>query len=286
MRYDFRFVKYHGCGNDFIIKDELAGKPTPDRHRGKLAALLCDRHFQVGADGILFEEVSEGVDGSMRLFEPDGKEADMCGNGIRCVAAHLCDKLGKDSVDIMTRDGVKRIVRVGEQYRVDMGVVRTKRSDLKQYLSDRGRLSDSLLNIEIDVEGHKMSCAMVNSGEPHLVVKSKSVDAEDVIAVGDSLKRQRSRFPKGTNINFVESTGPHRIKVRTYERGVYDETLACGTGATASAAVALMKSWVKPGPVKVHVLGGEITIELDVSGRAFMIGPAVKVFSGRLDIEI
>jgi len=286
MRYDFRFVKYHGCGNDFIIKDELGGNVTPDRHRGKLAAVLCDRHFQIGADGILFLESSKGVDGSMRLFEPDGKEADMCGNGIRCVGAYLCDKLDKNAVDVQTRDGVKHIIRIENQYRVDMGIVRTRRSDLRQYFADKGRPDDSLLDITFDATGRKIPCALVNSGEPHLVVWSKSVEKEDVVGVGDALKRQRSRFPRGVNVNFVEPTGTHKIKVRTYERGVYYETLACGTGATASAAVALIKSWVKPGPVKVQVRGGEMSIELDASGKAFMLGPAVRAFAGQMTVDV
>ena len=286
MRYNFRFVKFHGCGNDFIIKDELDSKPTSDKDRGKLATLLCDRHFQIGGDGILFVERSGEADGSMRLFEPDGKEADMCGNGIKCIAAYLCDKFGKDAVDILTRDGVKHVTRVRGQYRVDMGFVRTTRADLGHYLSDSGKPGDSLMNIEVEAGRRILRCSLVNSGEPHLVVKSKSVDAEDVCTIGDNLKRNRSRFPKGININFVEPVGPHKIRVRTYERGVYYETLACGTGATASAAVALMKSWVKPGPVKVRVPGGEITIEMDNIGRAFMTGPAIRVFSGQLEVEV
>src|SRR5512137_1298037 len=168
MKNDFQFFKYHGCGNDFIIKDEMDSRPTPDKMRSKLAKSLTNRNFNIGADGILFIEKAEGVDASMRLFEPAGNEADMCGNGIRCIAAYLADKLGKDEVDILTRDGVKHIVRVGDEFRVDMGIVRWRRSDLDAYVTEKGRSSDSMLKFEVRASGRKFNASIVNTGEPHI----------------------------------------------------------------------------------------------------------------------
>jgi diaminopimelate epimerase len=282
MKHDFRFVKYQGCGNDFIIKDELEGRKTPDRYRSTLAKTLCDRHFKVGADGVIFLERARGVDGSMRLFEPAGNEADMCGNGIRCIAAYLTQKLGKSEVDVLTRDGVKHIVRKCDSYTVEMGLIRTNRNDLKEYISDKGKARDSMMDIEIKAGRKVLRGSLVNSGEPHFVSKTNDLASLDVKEIGDSVNRNRKRFPKGVNLNFVQVIRPHTISIRTYERGVYDETLACGTGATASAAVALMLGWVKPGLVEVKVRGGILEIKVDKNRRAFMTGPAEAEFEGVL----
>lgn len=284
MKREFRFVKYQGCGNDFIIKDETGGTVTPDDERSRLARRLTDRHFKVGADGIIFIESAKGVDGSMRLFEPAGNEADMCGNGIRCVAAYLTEKLNKSEVDILTRDGVKHIARIKDEYRVDMGPVRTLRKDLGKYVTDRGSPDDSMLSFEIGLSGRRAVGSIVNSGEPHIVLRTEDVAGEDIVSDGASLNADKARFPEGVNLNYVQVEGPHELKVRTYERGVYGETLACGTGATACATVALMLKWVQPGPVRVMPPGGTITVELAKDGHAFMTGPAEAEFEGWLEV--
>jgi diaminopimelate epimerase len=286
MKYNFGFVKYQGCGNDFIIKDELDGARTPDRARSALAKILCDRHFKIGADGVIFLERARGVDGSMRLFEPAGNEADMCGNGIRCVASYLSGKLGKSEVDVLTRDGVKHIVRRHDSYTVEMGPIRTKRKDLQEYVSDKGKASDSMMNIEIKAGRRRLRGSLVNSGEPHFVSKTNKLTSLDVKEIGDAVNSNRKRFPKGVNLNFAQVIGPHRISIRTYERGVYYETLACGTGATASAAVALMLGWVEPGEVEVKVRGGTLVIKVDKAGNAFMTGPAEAEFEGALTVIV
>src|SRR4030066_1790195 len=174
MRLHRDFSKYQGCGNDFIIVDELKGRKTTNVARSKLAKSLTDRHFKVGADGIIFLERGKGVGGSMRLFEPAGNEADMCGNGIRCVASYLANKLGKSELDILTRDGVKHIVRVGEQYRVDMGIVRTQRRDLKAYVTDNGNASDSMLRFPLRTLAGKLNACIVNSGEPPIAKRVRA----------------------------------------------------------------------------------------------------------------
>jgi len=286
VRYIFEFIKYQGCGNDFILKDETEGAVTPDSDRSKLAKILCHRHFQVGGDGILFIERAKGVDGSMRLFEPDGGEANMCGNGIRCIGSYLAEKLQKPEVDVLTRDGVKRISRIGTEYRVQMGTVRTRRRDLDMYLVDKGESSDVLLDLPVRVDDRVMSASLVNTGEPHLVFISDNVATVDVRCFGETINRDRTRFPRGMNVNFTQIIGLHEISNRTYERGVFDETMACGTGATASAAVSLLLNLVEPGPVKVTTLGGVITVDINKDGNAQMTGPAKAVFKGELSIEI
>ena len=285
MNHEISFTKYHGCGNDFILKDEMTGRRTPDKVRSRIATALCDRHFSVGADGVIFIEKGRGSDGSMRLFEPAGNEADMCGNGLRCVAAFLMKRLGKSEVRVLTRDGVKLVERVRSRYRVDMGPVRTERQHLSEYVSDAKKGSADMMNVLISVDERVLRCSIVNTGEPHIVVRSKALGSEDVRRIGAIVNSDRKRFPKGVNINFVETVGPDEVKVRTYERGVYDETLACGTGATACAAVALMQGWVKNRRVKVDAVGGCLTIELAKDGSAYMTGPAEPVFEGRAWVE-
>jgi len=286
MRRRLRFFKYQGCGNDFVIVDETAGRRTPDKIRSRLAKKLCDRHFEIGADGLIFIERARGADGSMRLFEPAGNEADMCGNGIRCVASYLSEKTKKSRVIILTRDGPKEVVRKGDEFRVNMGRVRTSRADLKAYLADKGKMTDSTLYVSVDADNRKLPGALVNTGEPHLVFESDDLESEDVVGVGEAINGDRKRFPGGVNVNFVQPVGKHDIKVRTYERGVYDETLACGTGATATAGVALLKGWVGAGAVRVHPPGGCITIEMSREGTAFMTGPATRVFEGLITVDV
>ena len=286
MTHEFRFLKYQACGNDFILKDERQGVPTPDLERGRLARTLCRRRFQVGADGLLFVERAEGVDGSMRLFEPDGKEADMCGNGLRCVAAYLTEALQKDDVAVLTRDGVKRVVRRGELFTAYMGAVRTGPSGLRGYVSDPAEGLAGPLRMDLGTPERRLEGYMVNTGEPHVVVFTDDLDGEDVVRYGAPISKDHARFPKATNVDFVQVTGPSEIHVRTYERGVFDETLACGTGATASAAVSLMLGRVKDGPVTVTTRGGQIMIEIGDDGCARMTGPAVRVFAGSLIIAV
>lgn len=286
MKREISFVKYHGCGNDFILKDERRGRRTPDKIRSSLAMILCNRHFSVGADGVMFVEPAHGVDGSMRLFEPAGNEADMCGNGLRCVAAYLMEKLHKSEVSILTRDGIKLVSRSGESYRVEMGPVRTNSKDLMEYIKLKGKRLESMSDLRMNAGGCDMRGSLVNSGEPHFVVKTGDVGAVRMREIGDAVNKDKALFPRGVNIDFVEVVGPARIKVRTYERGVYDETLACGTGATASAAVALSKGWVKKRPVKVETVGGCLRVDVDADGTTYMTGPAERVFEGRIRVDV
>jgi len=286
MRHEVEFLKYQGCGNDFILKDELSGPVTSDRDRSEMAKRLWNRHFWVGADGILFVESAPEVDGSMRLFEPAGNEADMCGNGLRCVAAFLMEKLGKDEVDVLTRDGVKKVVLSGDWLRVDMGPVRTHRRDLSQYIKEQGSEDDSMLDTTLDVGDETVRASLLNTGEPHFVVFTEALDEVDLVKIGEHVNSQKDRFPSGVNVNYVQVTDDRSIRIRTYERGVFNETNACGTGATASAAASVLLDRVSGSSVNVRTRGGPMVIDLKPDGTAEMTGPAVKVFQGRLTIDL
>ena len=280
-----RFSKYHGCGNDFIIVDETVGERTPDDERSRLAKLLCDRHFGIGADGLIFIEPADGTDGAMRLFEPAGNEADMCGNGLRCVASYISDNIApdKESLAIMTRDGVKKATRKSAGFEVDMGEVRFARKHLSQYVSDSGDPDDSMLEFSLKCCGSVKRGSILNTGEPHIVLFEDDISTVDVVSAGVEVNSDRDRFPKNINLNFVQVDSSGAISIRTYERGVFDETLACGTGATASAAAAILKGKVTERSVAVTTRGGLLTIRLENDHRAHMAGPAVRVFSGTLD---
>ena len=268
-----------------MIVDEMGSECTPDSERRELARRLCDRHFGVGADGMIFIESAEGADGSMRLFEPAGNEADMCGNGLRCVAAFIADKLSKDEVSILTRDGVKSVRKDGDRLTVDMGLVRTLRRHLSDFVTDTGKPDDSMLEFAVHFCGSPHQASFLNTGEPHIIVFTEDLPAVDVVGAGSDLNSDKSRFPVGVNINFVQVSGPDAISIRTYERGVYDETLACGTGATASAAAAHLKSLVSGRKVLVSTRGGVLTISLTEDDHAFMTGPANRVYSGTIEAD-
>ena len=280
-----RFSKYQGCGNDFIIVDETRGERTPDTERSRLAKILCDRHFGVGADGLIFVEPADSADASMRLFEPAGNEAEMCGNGLRCVAAFMSENADpvSESLAILTRDGVKKVRRKGEDFEADMGEVRFLRKHLSGYVSDPGDPNDSMLEFAVRCCGRMMRGSILNTGEPHIVLFDDDISAIDVVSAGVEVNSDGGRFPKNVNLNFVQVDGPAAISVRTYERGVFDETLACGTGATAAAAAAVMNGRVHERSVAVATRGGVMSIRMADDNHAYMTGPAVRVFSGTLD---
>ncbi|MHA1631552.1 MAG: diaminopimelate epimerase, partial [Candidatus Freyarchaeota archaeon] len=168
----FEFVKYQACGNDFILKDERAGISIPDEKRPEAVKKLCDRHFGIGADGVLFVEKSEKADGRMRLFDREYREALMCGNGIRCVADYLYNDLKKDKLLIDTNDGVKEINRVGENlYQVNMGKLRYIMKDVKKIFKGEFPDEESLLEKEmIFPRIGKVKVSIVSTGEPHAVI--------------------------------------------------------------------------------------------------------------------
>lgn len=281
-----KFLKYQACGNNFIIIDTKFAKGIPNEKRGELAKFLCDRHFGIGADDVLYLDPYSNGDTRLKIFEAQGPEADMCGNGIRCVAAYLCEKLNKNDLIIETNDGIKNIQKIGSKYQVNMGRLRVKMKDMKKYFISKFSDDERLLNKTIDFpEIGEIDVSIVNSSEPHCVIFVNSVDKEDINKFGKNITENKKLFPHGININLVEVIGRNILKVRTYERGVFYETLACGTGATASAAVASILGKIKGNKIEVDVKGGKIEIEI-TEDALYMTGPALKVFEGVINIKI
>lgn len=270
----FTFTKLHGNGNDFILIDEMARELVPEDAKGQFAIRCCSRNFGIGGDGVLFMTGSIRADLGMRLFQPDGSEAEMCGNGIRCLAKYAWETgyVGQ-SFDVDTLAGVISIqVREMDNNfwaRVDMGVPNFERPCIPAI--GQGELLMELM------EGLEVSA--VNTGVPHSVIFVEDLDlAIDEVA---PQIRYSPIFPEGTNVNFVKAGDP--FEIRTFERGVEAETFSCGTGSVASAAVA-RKLGLIGDEVLVSTKGGPLIVSFE-DNRAFLEGPAVTVYHGELSDE-
>jgi diaminopimelate epimerase len=259
------FVKMHGNGNDFIIIDEAAQRVI--KNRSNFAIGTCDRRFGIGADGVLFLSRPAGADLGMRLFQPDGSEAEMCGNGIRCLVRYAIDagyvKRGK--VAVKTKAGVREVTAKKSSVIVDMGKPQFSRA-LIPALGAGDQFVENM---------HGVVVSAVNTGVPHAVVFN---DQNDIDVHDLAVKiRFDPVFPQGANVDFVKVDG-NTLVVRTYERGVECETLSCGTGAVAAAAVANQMGLIGT-RITVKTLGGSLKVTLG-KDRALMEGPAELVYKG------
>jgi diaminopimelate epimerase len=265
------FAKMSGAGNDFVCVDNRKGKIRLTRAQ---IARLCDRHFGIGADGMLVVE-SGGVhhDFRMRYYNADGGEADMCGNGARCFARFAREVSGTDKPNISIRTGAGTVTAefIGEDVRIGL----TPPTDARPAQM-------------LTVEDEEMNVHFINTGVPHAVVIVKDVETVDLLKTGAALRWHRVFQPKGTNVNFMHRISGRRLRVRTYERGVEGETLACGTGVTACALIAAQVFNIRS-PLQLEVKGGatlEVHFESEPRGYANvkLQGPADFVFEGDIDV--
>ena len=270
----FAFTKLHGNGNDFILVDEMRQKFVPEAAKGQFAIRCCHRNFGIGGDGVLFMSGSGRANLHMRLFQPDGSEAEMCGNGIRCLAKYAWETgyVG-ESFDVDTLAGIISIqVREMDNSfwaRIDMGVPKFERPCIPA-IGHGYFLGEPL-------EGFEVSA--VNTGVPHSVILVQDLDLP-IEEVAPQI-RHSSVFPEGANVNFVRVKD--NLEIRTFERGVERETFSCGTGAVASAAIARKLDLVGD-EVSVETKGGPLIVSFEGS-RAFLEGPAVTVYQGELSDE-
>ncbi|MCX5709919.1 MAG: diaminopimelate epimerase [Candidatus Omnitrophica bacterium] len=255
------FTKMVASGNDFVVATEsgLRGFKL-----GPLAKTICDRRFGAGADGLLVMGRSRKAGVRMRIFNADGSEAEMCGNGARCAALFAKSKISS---------GIETIAGIIE--------ARVKNDSARIKLTDPRNIK---LNIPIKIGSRIMKVNFLNTGVPHVVIFVQGLDKLNVGLIGRFLRRHRRFAPAGTNVNFIEVLGTDSIAIRTYERGVEDETLACGTGSTASAIVFALKG-AKGSPIKLKTKGGDVLkVYFDKTGDKFtnvwLEGPARKVYEG------
>lgn len=270
-----KFTKMHGLGNDFILVDDIA-HAISDSDLADLGVKLCDRHFGIGADGLILVRPSGVAEFAMRVMNSDGSEAEMCGNGIRCFAVFLREHglADKNPVGVETGAGVLTLDVDGLNVTVDMGEPRFERSAIP--MAGEG----SNFEVPICIDGREFVISAANMGNPHAVVFVDSLDGFAWDKYGPILSIH-PLFPAGTNVHFVEQTGPNEVKVKVWERGA-GPTLACGTGACAITVVAA--SLGKTGRnVTVNLPGGPLHIEWRADNHVFMTGPALEVFTGEID---
>jgi len=277
------FVKMHGLGNDFVVISALDGMPLHEDDLNEFARFVCDRHFGVGADGVIWILPSENADFIMRIFNPDGSEAEMCGNGIRCAAKWFYDRdyAKGEMVKVETLAGLKTVwvqAKGGKAVAVtvDMGEPIFNPMQIPTTLGNGGEA----IEVPLTVEGvGTFTVSAVSMGNPHCVIFVSDVDGFPVEMTGPKIERHPA-FPQRTNVEFVQVVSENELKVRVWERGA-GLTLACGTGACASLVITARIGRTER-KAKVHLPGGTLTIEWRDDNKVYMTGPAVEVFRGEL----
>jgi diaminopimelate epimerase len=273
------FTKYQGLGNDFILVDNRASQApliTPTQ-----AEQLCDRHFGIGADGVIFALPGQnGADYTMRIYNSDGSEPEMCGNGIRCMARFIADLEGDRAKETYTIDTLAGLITPtitnDGQIRVDMGHPRLTSQEIPTTIG-----SEKVINQPIEVAGQTWNVTCVSMGNPHCITFVDDVAAIDLEKIGPQFEHHPV-FPARTNTEFLEVVRPDYIKMRVWERGA-GITLACGTGACASLVAAVLNGKADR-QATIELPGGPLQIEWAQDDRIFMTGPATRVFTGTVTL--
>ena len=273
------FWKMHGLGNDYIVMDNRAHIMKEAEVSG-IAQRVCQRRFSVGADGLLLLSTSERAAVKMRIFNADGSEAEMCGNGIRCLAKYCYENrvVAAEEFVVETLAGLKTVTVAVEDQEVKTVVVDAGKPFFEREkipMIGEGTCIDE--RFEVDAEEYRMTCLSV--GNPHCVIFVDDVADAPVHRVGHRIEHN-NLFPQGVNVEFTQSLSRQEVRTRVWERGV-GETLACGTGACATVAAAHALGKVS-NKVLVHLLGGDLTIEYGKS--LLLIGPTEKAFEGTISL--
>ena len=280
MGRTLRFTKMHGAGNDYVVLDGIREElpPIPP-----LAAQLCDRHFGIGADQLLVARPSSAADFRMEIYNADGSQVEMCGNGIRAFYKFLKDRghTADDTISVETLGGVVRPSWAGpDRVRVDMGQPVLAPAKIPTTL---GSGDGPVLDAPLEVDGESLRVSSVSMGNPHAVLFVEDPDRADVERLGPLIEHHIA-FPNRVNVEFVTAIARDRIRQRTWERGV-GETLACGSGACAVAVVAMLRDAVDD-EVSIELRGGELEIGWKGDGApVIMTGPAAEVFTGEFPIR-
>lgn len=273
-----KFTKMHGIGNDYVYVSTF-DQPAPG-DPAALARAVSDRHFGVGSDGLILIGPSERADARMRMFNADGSESEMCGNGVRCVAKYIHDHgiARKPGVSIETGRGVLRLDIEAEngkaaRVRVDMGAPILKGTEIPTTLA-----GDPPVNAPIEILGQALALTAVSMGNPHVVAYVEDVLSFPVERLGEALEIHPA-FPRKVNVHFAQVLSPREVRMRTWERGS-GITLACGTGACAVCVAGVLTGRTDRA-ILAHLPGGDLMLEWpERGGSVFMTGPATEVFSG------
>ena len=275
-----RFYKLQGAGNDFVLLDAQA-QLFSEWEFAALARRLCDRRFGVGADGLLIVEPSERADYRMRLYNADGSEATMCGNGIRCVARYLWEYHCPDAqnLTIETGAGIRRVYRLSETlFQVEMGVPRlTPSPPVSPSPNKLGEGEHAVPRSHSVGEGNGVRANFVHTGAPHLVLFVDSVDAFPLETLGPHWEHH-PQFPDRVNVSVAQVESPSLVRARVWERGA-GATLACGTGACAIVVAGAQMGWLER-TARVQMPGGTLTVEWRADDTLWLTGDAELVFEG------
>lgn len=278
-----KFTKMHGCGNDYIYVDG-AREQIPGEKKPEIVKRLSDRHFGIGGDGVIFINPSDEADFEMEMYNMDGSRAEMCGNGIRCVAKFVYDKglTDKTSISVISCGKIKYLDLQIEEgkvstVKVNMGAPVLKAAEIPVISSKEEVIAQQ---IEMEDKVYKITC--VSMGNPHAVVFADQVSDIPLEKIGP-LFEHHERFPNRINTEFVKVLDEEHVQMRVWERGT-GETLACGTGACAVAVACILNGLTKES-VTVKLLGGDLQIHWDREANlVYMTGPATTVFEGEIEI--
>ncbi len=278
-----KFTKMHGIGNDYVYMDAI-NQDIKDKN--KLAQFVSDRHFGIGSDGLILIEPSDKADFKMQMFNSDGTEAEMCGNGIRCVGKFVYDKglTNKENITIETLAGIKTLAMT-----IENGKMKLARVDMGEPILEPEKIpviakEKPVKNLNLKAEDKEFKFTCVSMGNPHAVTFIKEdVNQFDIGKYGKILEIDKA-FPKKSNIEFINVINNKTLKMRVWERGA-GETLACGTGACASVVAAVLNGYTER-EVTVHLLGGDLTIEWnEKDNHVYMTGSATTVYEGKIEWE-
>lgn len=277
-----KFTKMHGCGNDYVYVNcfkEQVDDPS------KLAVQVSDRHFGIGSDGLILICPSEQADFRMRMFNADGSEGKMCGNGVRCIAKYVYDYglTDKTRISIETKGGIKYL-----DLQVENGKVKTVKVDMGEPILNTKEIpvewqKEKMIGEKVKINGQEYEMTCVSMGNPHAVVWVDDTASLPLEKIGPIFEKH-AMFPERVNTEFVQILNKKEVNMRVWERGS-GETLACGTGACATAVACILNGKTEE-KVIIHLLGGDLKIEYDKkTNHVFMTGPATIVFDGEITVE-
>lgn len=277
-----KFTKMHGIGNDYVYVncfEETVENPS------ETAKFVSDRHFGIGSDGLILIKPSQIADCEMDMYNADGSQGAMCGNGVRCVAKFVYDAgiAKKDRISVATKSGIKYVDVFAENgkavsVRVNMGAPILRAEEVPMVCE-----KDTAVAYPLEVDGSVWNVTAVSMGNPHAVVYIDDLDGLEIEKIGPAFEHHPA-FPDRVNTEFVRVIDRHTVQMRVWERGS-GETLACGTGACAVAVSSILNGFVEDGEVTVKLLGGDLRIEWDrQENTVYMTGPATTVFEGEISL--
>lgn len=275
-----QFTKMHGCGNDYIYFDCFKQNIADPE---ELSRRLSRYHFGIGGDGIILIEPSECADARMRIFNQDGSEGKMCGNGIRCVGKYLYDSglARKEEIAVETRSGIRVLQMQVQDGQVTGVTVNMGQAELAPERIPVSLPGSEIIGMPVSIDGKEWEITCVSMGNPHCVVFCEDPDSLDLTKVGPKFEKAPI-FPEGVNTEFIRVIDRKTLQMRVWERGS-GETLACGTGACASAVAAILRGYCdRKEEITVRLKGGELKIRWDLEA-VWMTGPAETVFTGEVE---